>query len=66
MSFIDSHVISYPTAVNLNYFWSFGSAAGIALVIQIISGLILAMHYTPHFDLAFKSVEHIMRDVNSG
>ena len=66
LAFINSHIIDYPTPINLNYFWSFGSAAGIALVIQILTGIFLAMHYTPHIDLAFKSVEHIMRDVNNG
>jgi ubiquinol-cytochrome c reductase cytochrome b subunit len=66
LSFIDLHIIDYPTPINLNYMWSFGSAAGIALVIQIITGIFLAMHYTPHIDFAFKSVEHIMRDVNGG
>jgi len=66
LSFIDSHIISYPTPVNLNYFWSFGSSAGLCLVIQILTGVFLAMHYTPQIDLAFNSVEHIMRDVNNG
>ena len=66
LSFIDSHIISYPTPINLNYMWSFGSLAGLCLVIQIITGIFLAMHYTPHVDLAFNSVEHIMRDVNNG
>jgi len=66
LSFIDSHIIDYPTPINLNYMWSFGSTAGICLVIQIITGIFLAMHYTPHIDLAFCSVEHIMRDVNNG
>ena len=46
--------------------WSFGSLAGLGLVIQIITGVFLAMHYTPHVDFAFNSVEHIMRDVNNG
>lgn len=46
--------------------WSFGSTAGLCLVIQIITGIFLAMHYTPHIDLAFSSVEHIMSDVNNG
>jgi len=50
----------------LSYAWSFGSSAGICLIIQILSGIFLAMHYTPHIDLAFSSVEHIMRDVNNG
>jgi ubiquinol-cytochrome c reductase cytochrome b subunit len=66
LSFVDSHIIDYPSPINLNYAWSFGSAAGLCLVIQIISGIFLAMHYTPHVDLAFASVEHIMRDVNNG
>src|SRR5690606_32664071 len=65
-SFIDSHLVDYPTPININYLWSFGSIAGICLVIQILSGVFLAMHYTPHVDLAFNSVEHIMRDVNNG
>jgi len=66
LSFIDSHIINYPTPINLNYMWSFGSAAGICLLIQIITGIFLAMHYTPHIDYAFNSVEHIMRDVSNG
>ena len=66
LAFVDSHIVSYPTPINLNYLWSFGSAAGICLVIQIITGIFLAMHYTPHVDLAFDSVEHIMTDVNNG
>ena len=66
LSFIDSHIIDYPTPINLNYMWSFGSTAGMCLVIQIVTGIFLAMHYTPHIDLAFSSVEHIMRDVNNG
>jgi ubiquinol-cytochrome c reductase cytochrome b subunit len=60
------HLIDYPTPVNINYLWNFGSMAGIFLVVQILTGIFLAMHYTPHVDLAFLSVEHIMRDVNNG
>jgi ubiquinol-cytochrome c reductase cytochrome b subunit len=66
LSFIDAHIVDYPTPANLNYMWSFGSAAGICLLIQIITGIFLAMHYTPHIDMAFNSVEHIMRDVQGG
>ena len=66
LSFVDAHIIDYPTPINLNYMWSFGSTAGLCLVIQIITGIFLAMHYTPHIDYAFNSVEHIMRDVNNG
>jgi quinol-cytochrome oxidoreductase complex cytochrome b subunit len=63
---LNNHLIDYPTPVNLNYFYGFGSLAGIMLVVQILTGIFLAMHYTPHIDLAFNSVEHIMRDVNNG
>jgi len=66
IAFLDNHIIHYPTPINLTYAWSFGSSAGICLIIQMISGIFLAMHYTPHIDLAFISVEHIMRDVNHG
>lgn len=61
-----NHLSFYPTPINLNYSWSFGSLSGICLVIQIITGILLAMHYTPHIDYAFQSIEHIMRDVNNG
>jgi len=66
LAFVDSHIIDYPTPININYMWSFGSTAGIALVIQILTGIFLAMHYTTHVDFAFNSLEHIMRDVNNG
>jgi len=56
----------YPVPRNLNYFWNFGVLAGLALVIQIVTGIVLAMHYVPQGDHAFQSVEHIMRDVNQG
>jgi ubiquinol-cytochrome c reductase cytochrome b subunit len=60
------HLGEYRTPKNLSYFWNLGSIAGLGLLIQIITGVILAMHYTPHVDHAFNSVEHIMRDVNYG
>lgn len=66
ISTINEHLIDYPTPSNISYFWSFGSLAGLCLVIQLVTGIFLAMHYTPHVDLAFNSVEHIMRDVNNG
>ncbi|WP_221794810.1 cytochrome b [Aquisediminimonas sediminicola] len=56
----------YPVPRNLNYFWNFGVLSGAALAIQIITGIILAMHYAANGGVAFDSVEHIMRDVNSG
>ncbi|WP_424982705.1 cytochrome b [Maritalea sp. S77] len=58
--------VDFPSPKNLNYFWTFGGILAIFLVIQILTGVILAMHYTPHADLAFNSVEHIRRDVNWG
>jgi ubiquinol-cytochrome c reductase cytochrome b/c1 subunit len=61
-----NHLLYYPTPTSLSYFWNFGSLAGFCLIIQIISGLFLAMHYTADTALAFDSVEHIMRDVNFG
>lgn len=65
-SFTQEHLIDYPTPKNLNYWWNFGSLAGIVLTIMIVTGIVLAMHYTPHVDYAFESVERIMRDVNYG
>jgi quinol-cytochrome oxidoreductase complex cytochrome b subunit len=56
----------YPEPKNLNYWWNFGSLAGFTLVVMIVTGIVLAMHYTPHADYAFDSVERIMRDVNHG
>jgi ubiquinol-cytochrome c reductase cytochrome b subunit len=56
----------YPVPRNLNNWWNFGVLAGVALMIQIVTGIILAMHYAPAGDLAFFSVEHIMRNVNQG
>jgi ubiquinol-cytochrome c reductase cytochrome b subunit len=56
----------YPVPRNLNYWWNFGVLAGLALALQIVTGIVLAMHYASNADLAFNSVESIMRDVNSG
>ncbi|MGO1118744.1 cytochrome b [Rhodovibrionaceae bacterium A322] len=65
-SYMNEHAIDYPAPRNLNYMWNFGSLAGIVLVLMIITGILLAMQYTPHVDMAFASVERIMRDVNGG
>jgi ubiquinol-cytochrome c reductase cytochrome b subunit len=62
----DNALISYPCPSNLNYFWNFGVLAGFCLAVQLVTGIFLAMHYIPDINLAFLSVEHIMRDVNSG
>jgi len=56
----------YPVPRNINYWYNFGVLAGVALMIQIITGVVLAMHYSAHVTTAFVSVEHIMRNVNSG
>jgi ubiquinol-cytochrome c reductase cytochrome b subunit len=58
--------VDFPTPKNLNYWWTFGGILAVCLVTQIITGVILAMHYVPHVDYAFNSVERIMRDVNYG
>lgn len=63
---LNNHLIDYPTPINLNYAWSFGSLTGIFFVIQILTGVFLAMHYVPDVNLAFNSIEHIMRDVQYG
>jgi ubiquinol-cytochrome c reductase cytochrome b subunit len=65
-TFMQHELHEYPTPKNLNYWWNFGSLAGIVLVIMITTGIVLAMHYTPHTAFAFDSVERIMRDVNYG
>jgi quinol-cytochrome oxidoreductase complex cytochrome b subunit len=65
-SFMHHELNEYPTPRNLSYWWNFGSLAGIVLVVMIATGIVLAMHYTPHTAFAFDSVERIMRDVNYG
>lgn len=65
-NFLYEFSIVYPSPSNLSYFWNFGFLALLCLVFQIITGIVLAMHYTPQVDLAFFSLEHIMRDVNYG
>ena len=63
---VANHLDAYPTPVNLSYLWGFGSLSGIALGVQIVTGVFLAMHYAPEVHLAFTSVEHIIRDVRGG
>ncbi len=64
--FSKEHLLSYPTPRNLNLWYTFGGILTFCLAVQIVTGIVLAMHYTPDASLAFDSVEHIMRDVNSG
>ena len=63
---LNTHLVSYPTPMNLNYSWNGGSLAGLMLVSQMLTGILLAMHYVGHVDYAFASVQHIMTDVPSG
>ena len=63
---VHSSFVAYPTPRNLNYWWTFGGILSFLLGAQIVTGIVLVMHYTPHADMAFNSVEHIMRDVNYG
>ena len=66
LGLVNSYVVDSPQPANLSYAWNGGSLLATCLGIQIVTGVILAMHYTPNVDLAFVSVEHIMRDVNYG
>lgn len=66
MGLVHSSFVAYPTPRNLNYWWTFGGILSFMLAAQIVTGVILVMHYTPHATMAFSSVEHIMRDVNYG
>jgi ubiquinol-cytochrome c reductase cytochrome b/c1 subunit len=66
MELVQGQLMDFPTPKNLNYWWTFGGILAIMLVAQLITGIVLAMHYTAHVDMAFDSVEHIMRDVNYG
>jgi ubiquinol-cytochrome c reductase cytochrome b subunit len=66
LKLFNQHLIAYPTPVNLNWAWNFGSLAGLLLGSQMLTGILLAMHYVPHVDLAFSSVIHLMNDVPSG
>ena len=63
---INDFLVDSPQASNLSYAWNFGSLLGLSLIIQIITGVTLAMHYNPSVVEAFNSIEHIMRDVNNG
>jgi ubiquinol-cytochrome c reductase cytochrome b subunit len=66
MELVQGQALDFPTPKNLNYWWTFGGILAVMLVAQLVTGIVLAMHYTAHVDMAFDSVEHIMRDVNYG
>nr|NP_046142.1 apocytochrome b [Chlamydomonas moewusii]AAC39350.1 apocytochrome b [Chlamydomonas moewusii]QRM91391.1 apocytochrome b [Chlamydomonas moewusii] len=66
LNLLNSHLAIYPTPLNLNWSWSWGSLSGLVLASQIVTGILLAMHYVGHVDHAFASVQHLMVDVPSG
>ena len=66
LSFMHGSFVAYPTPKNLNYWWTFGAILSFMLIAQIVTGIVLTMHYTPEATMAFSSVEKIMRDVNWG
>jgi ubiquinol-cytochrome c reductase cytochrome b subunit len=66
LKMVNSYVVDSPQPSNISYLWNFGSLLAFCLIIQIITGVTLGMHYTPNISEAFDSVEHIMRDVNNG
>ena len=66
LKLVNSYIIDSPQPANLSYLWNFGSLLAFCLIIQIVTGVTLAMHYNPSVLEAFNSVEHIMRDVNNG
>src|SRR6478735_2618765 len=65
-SYLEKEYHTFPTPKNFNYFWNFGAIATVMLVLMIVTGIVLAMNYQPNAELAFNSVERIMRDVPSG
>lgn len=60
LQIVNSYLIDSPSPSNISYLWNYGSLLALCLVIQIITGVTLAMHYSPNVDLAFNSVEHII------
>ena len=63
---VNQHLVGYPTPINLNWSWNWGSLAGVLLMSQMVTGILLAMHYVPHVHFAFATVQHLMTDVPSG
>ena len=66
LKLVNNYLIDSSEPVNISYLWNFGSLLALCLIIQIITGVTLAMHYNPNVLEAFNSIEHIMRDVNNG
>ena len=66
LSLVNGYVIDSPQPSSISYWWNIGSLLGLCLVIQILTGIFMAMHYSSNIELAFSSVEHIMRDTHNG
>jgi ubiquinol-cytochrome c reductase cytochrome b subunit len=66
LKLINSYLIDHSQPSNISYLWNFGSLLAVCLIIQLASGITLAMHYNPNVLEAFNSIEHIMRDVENG
>lgn len=66
LKIVNNSLIRLPTPVNISIWWNFGSLLGLCLIIQILTGFILSIHYTPHVNIAFNRVTHIIQDVNYG
>lgn len=66
LKIINNSLVDLPTPINISYWWNFGSLLGLCLIIQVLTGLFLAIHYTADIQLAFNRVNHICRDVNYG
>jgi len=66
LKLINAYLIDASQPSNISYLWNFGSLLAVCLIIQIVTGVTLAMHYSPNVSEAFNSIEHIMRDVNNG
>lgn len=66
LNLINNSIIDYPVPPNISYLWNFGILASVCLIIQIVTGIFLAMFYIPNIESAFNSVEYIMRDINYG
>lgn len=66
LNLVNSYLIDSPQPSSINYWWNIGSLLGLCLVIQILTGIFIAMHYSSNIELAFSSVEHIIRDVSGG
>lgn len=66
LNLVNSYLIDSPQPSSINYWWNIGSLLGLCLIIQVITGILIAIHYSSNIELAFSSIEHIMRDIKNG